>query len=65
MYQDGIFLGMAKKLQAAQASKSEAAEQDQKIKSEQSRLQRKIRRAIVSLASNIEKVRVEIKNKAV
>lgn len=59
VYQDGIFLGKAEELQAAQVSKLEAAEEDSKIKGKQLQTQKKIRNKIASQAQKAELLSID------
>ncbi|GAB4129513.1 MAG: hypothetical protein Fur0027_14340 [Raineya sp.] len=59
VYQDGVFLGKAEELQAAQASKLEANEEDGKIKGKQLQIQKKIRGKIAEQAQKAEPLAID------
>ncbi len=59
VYQDGVFLGTAEPLQAAQVSKLEATEEDGKIKGRQLQTQRKLRAKVAEQVQKTEKINYE------
>jgi len=59
VYQDGVFLGTAQKLEATQVSQLEATENDNKLKGKQLQTQKQIRAKVASQQAKTDKLHYE------